>query len=156
MPDRPCTHSELIARVVALEAGFAAFKELMAERDERYKQRALSQDAAVEVALANSERAINKAEVSTEKRFDAVNEFRGTLADQATKLMPRAEYDVQHRALAEKVEINEGRITTMQREISGILAHGGGLRDAWGYLVAVIGLIIAALAIYFHNAPLGH
>lgn len=151
MSERPCTHTELIARVVALEARLDALRGVFDERDIRYAQRSASQDSAVAAALATSEKALIKAETATEKRFDSVNEFRGTLADQATRLLPRAEYDVQHRALEQKVEINENRISALQREISGILARGGGLKDAWGYIVAFVGMVIAALTLYFRH-----
>ena len=151
MAERPCTHSELIAKVLALEVSLDAFKELMAERDRRYMQRAESQDKAVASALETSEKAIVKAEAATEKRFDSVNEFRGTLSDQANRLMPRAEYDVQHRALEQKVELNEGRIGDIQKDISRILARGSGIKEAWGFLTIGAGLVIAALAIYFRH-----
>ena len=50
-----------------------------------------AQEKAVNAALAASDRAVNKAEMASEKRFDAVNEFRAALADSARLLMPRIE-----------------------------------------------------------------
>lgn len=50
-----------------------------------------SQADKVALALTASEKAIGKAEIATEKRFDAVNEFRAQLADQARTFMPRNE-----------------------------------------------------------------
>lgn len=132
-----CTHPELIARVVAIEAGLKALRQVLDERDERYKQRALSQDKAVSAALETSEKAIIKAESATERRFEGVNEFRATLADQAANLMPRSEYTVQHQALVEKVnQLQDRRI---------------GMTQAWGYFVGIAGLVIAAFAIYFRH-----
>lgn len=159
--DSSCTCNELIARVVALESGLLAVHQLINERDERYKLRSDAQDNAVKLSMDNSERAIAKAEIATEKRFDSVNEFRATLADQASKLMPRAEYDVQHRALEEKLNVaeaaleakiisNENRINLIQQNLTSILARGGGMKDAWGYIVGIAGLVIAGLAVYFH------
>ncbi len=132
-----CSHSELIARVVAIETGLTALRQVLDERDERYKQRALSQDKAVSAALETSEKAIIKAESATERRFEGVNEFRATLADQAANLMPRSEYTVQHQALVEKVnQLQDRRI---------------GMTQAWGYFVGIAGLVIAAFAIYFRH-----
>jgi hypothetical protein len=50
------------------------------------------------------QRAVDKAEESTEKRFSAVNEMRAMVTDAASRFMPRAEYETAHRALVEKVE----------------------------------------------------
>ncbi len=147
MEDKPCTHSQLIGRVVAIEAGLIALKELLTERDERYKQRAMSQDEAVKSALETSEKAITKAESATERRFEGVNEFRQTLADQASTLMPRAEYNAQHKALEEKVAASENRINEIQTAQISLLARGGGLKEAWGYIIAASSAI-AAFTIY--------
>lgn len=50
----------------------------------------------VDMALAASDKAITKAELTTDKRFEGVNEFRAALSDQANSFMPRSEYSVQH------------------------------------------------------------
>ncbi len=148
----PVTCADLSARIVALEANLAALRQVLDERDARYAQRAASQDKAVSSALETSEKAIIKAESATERRFEGVNEFRQTLADQASTLMPRSEYTVQHRALESKVDTLEDRARLMQQEISTVQARGGGMKETWGYVIAVIGLIIAMLAVYFRAA----
>lgn len=148
---KSCTHVELIARVVALEANLVALRQVLDERDERYKQRAASQDSAVKLAIETSEKAITKAETATEKRFEGVNEFRQTLADQAATLMPRAEFNVQHTALTERINTNEGRMNRVQQDISVLQSRGNSLKDAWGYLIGFVGIIIAGLAVYFHR-----
>jgi hypothetical protein len=76
----------------------------MDERDRRYDERFKATDERTNLALISSEKAVGKAELATEKRFDAVNEFRGQLKDQAATLMPRAEVDTRFNALAEKIE----------------------------------------------------
>ncbi len=50
-----------------------------------------AQKLAVEAALEAADHAVSKAEVSTDKRFESVNEFRATLADQQSTFMPRPE-----------------------------------------------------------------
>lgn len=45
----------------------------------------------VELALDASDKAIGKAEIANEKRFDSVNAFRQQLNDQAATFMPRTE-----------------------------------------------------------------
>ena len=138
---KPCSNTELIARVVALEANLAALRQVLDERDDRYKQRALSQDAAVKSALDTSEKAITKAEGATERRFEGVNEFRQTLADQAATLMPRAEYTVQHKAVVDKVD-------NLEKRMNETTGRGGGIKEAWGYVIAIASLLLTALVVY--------
>ena len=64
------------------------YAELRAADQESLKLALNSQEKAVAAALAAADRAVSKADFATEKRFDAVNEFRATLSDQAAHLMP--------------------------------------------------------------------
>jgi hypothetical protein len=59
-----------------------------------------------------ADRAVAKAEAASERRFESVNEFRATLADQATQLMPRAEAEARILALADKLS----ELTTTTRD----------------------------------------
>jgi len=58
----------------------------------------------MESRFSSIQRAVDKAEESTEKRFAAVNEMRAMVTDAASKFMPRIEYETSHRALVDKVE----------------------------------------------------
>lgn len=62
-----------------------------------------AQEKATNAAMAASDRAVNKAEMASEKRFDAVNEFREALADSARLLMPRAEAEQRINAITASV-----------------------------------------------------
>ena len=87
----------LTARITALE-------KMLDEREDRTKERFAAMERSVNIAMVASDRAVTKAEDATNKRFEGVNEFRQTLADQASGLMPRNEYTVQHKSLQEKVD----------------------------------------------------
>jgi hypothetical protein len=132
-----CSNGELEARIVALEANLASFKELMNERDERYKQRALSQDNAVKSALDTSEKAITKAESATEKRLEGLNELRAMAEDQAKDFSRK--------------EVIEPKLMGLEDMIKTRIYHGGGVRDAWGQFAVAAGLVIAAVAVYFRH-----
>lgn len=93
------------AKCDALSARIEALKTLMDEREDRTKERFALMEKNINVAMTASDKAVTKAETATEKRFESVNEFRETLRDQAATLMPRAEYDVQHKALEEKLNV---------------------------------------------------
>jgi hypothetical protein len=76
------------------------------------------------LAFSASEKAIQKAEAATEKRFESVNEFRKTLTDQTATFMPRAQTEALLANLNEKIgdlvariERNEGRSSGVDRTI---------------------------------------
>jgi len=94
-----------------------------------------AQEKAVNAALAASDRAVNKAELASEKRFDAVNEFRAALADSARLLMPRAESEASARVLAAKIETLETRVNSRED-------RGTGASQSW----IILGLAISVLA----------
>lgn len=94
-----------------------------------------AQEKAVTAALSAADRAVSKAEIASEKRFDSVNEFRSALADSARLLMPRAESEQSYKVLASKLEILEGRVNARDE-------RGAGASQSW----VVVGLVISVLA----------
>jgi hypothetical protein len=139
-----CPPAELKARLVAQESAFLAFKELMDERDRRYEQRSNSQDIAVGSALATSKEAVDKAETATERRLEVLNELRGVVVDQAREFARKTEVDLLIKGIVERIDALTSLVNTQQ-------AHGGGIKDAFGYVVAAAGLLIAVIAIYFRH-----
>jgi hypothetical protein len=145
MPATPeCSNDELRERLIALETGLRAFKELMEERDKRYAARSLSQDTAVEAALDTSREAITGAEAATERRLETLNELRGVVVDQARDFARKAEVQLLVEGIEKRVDVLSGLIHER-------VARGGGAKDLFSYLVAAAGLLLAALAIYFHR-----
>src|SRR5688572_29056633 len=87
---------------------------LIGANDHRYEQRFNdiqrtfdvafdAQKEAVRAALASSDRAVLKAELAAEKRFESVNEFRNTLADQQRTLVSRTEVDALVHGVNDKI-----------------------------------------------------
>jgi hypothetical protein len=101
-----------------LEARIIANRTLM---DERFN----AQEKAITAALSAADRAVQKAETATEKRFDAVNEFRATLADQSRDFMNKDAAEVRFQGLDEKI--------TALKELA---AAGSGRSSAGAQLVA--------------------
>lgn len=119
------------------------FERLMDEADRRYEERFHAAERAVvttlartdkefhehleqvrvetAAALAAADKAIQKSEAAVEKRFDAVNEFRAQLSDQAASFMPRKESDVRMDALIERIDASAERINALQLQISSRL-----------------------------------
>lgn len=105
-------HSALLGRMIEQSRRYDA---------EHAAIRQLIQDA---VILLNArfdaqKEALGKSEAATEKRFDHVNEFRQSLADQTATLMSRTEATTRLQALADRMVIVEGyaRSATERRAI---------------------------------------
>lgn len=105
------------------------FGTLTRHYDERFK----AQEEAVRAALAASEKAVLKAEMAAEKRFDSVNEFRNAMADQQATFANKEQTDF--------------RLTAIDKK----LAEGGGKTQGLGIAASIviniltIGLIILGL-----------
>lgn len=109
-----------------------------------------AQQAAIQAALLAAEKAVTKAETSTEKRFDASNEFRAQLTDQAATFMPRAEAEQRIGQVTEKLFALEKRFTDSFTVINSRLDLGAGKSTGyttiWGMLVsaAIVGIALYA------------
>ena len=116
---------------------------LIAELDRRDEQRFLAQEKAVEAALAAAKEAVLKAEAASERRFEAVNEFRAVLTDQSATFVTRTEVDQRLLSMGEKLEAVQGQL----KEIGGLTLGSAGTRAALVSLVlvaaSVVGIVVA-------------
>lgn len=94
----------------------------------------------VEQRFISQEKAVGIANEASEKRFDAVNEFRGQLGDQVRTFLPRAEYDARHETL-------ENRVSELTDRINRSEGKSSGLSAGWGYLIGAVGLATAIVSI---------
>jgi len=114
MVAKPCnwTVDTLATRVDALE-------KMLNERESVNQERFTAARERVEIAMTSAEKAIIKAETATERRFDSVNEFRQTLSDQAATFMSRAEFDVQHKNLLDRLNLLNDRVLNIEATARG-------------------------------------
>jgi hypothetical protein len=105
-----------------------------------------AQEKAVQAALASADRAVAKAEMAAERRFDSVNEFRSTLSDQARLLMPRSETEQALKSLTDKIDILTSRVN--QRD-----DRGRGMGDVWGFIVGAIGVVALIISMFRSAHP---
>lgn len=117
------------------------FNTILREMDTRYQQRFEAQQREVQAALTAADRAVTKAEVAAEKRFDSVNEFRGLVADQQRTLMPRIEAEVIISNMSKRVDAFDKSLASLSGESRGI--HSG-----WAYALGAVALITTMLSIY--------
>jgi len=150
-----------------------AKKNLDEERDRRLDQRMDAQETAVAAALAAaekavtaalvaSEKAVDKAEVAQAKVDEGQNEFRGTLRDQASTLMPRSETENLIRELRGLITGQAGEIAGLRSRVDigppslqalqtqsdqnqGRRANSSTAREIVGYSVAAIGVLTAII-----------
>ena len=135
------------------------FQQRFVEKDLRDQQRydaqttavntaMLAQTVAMQAALAAAEKAVGKAEVAAEKRFDATNEFREQLRDQAG-----AESEARLQNVVEKIETlrlsQDIKTTELAKRLDLIQGTSSGKQQSWGVLVSAIiitGVIVGIIA----------
>jgi len=94
----------------------------------------------VDLRFTSVQEAVTKAEAATEKRFEGVNEFRSTLADQQRTFVPRSEYEAGHVELSDRVDELRTRLDKMEN-----MKQGGNI--VWTYVISGFSLLIAVFAI---------
>lgn len=119
------------------------FTTRLAEKDLRDQQRFEAQSSAIAAALLAAEKAVSKAEAASEKRFEAVNEFRAQLADLVARLLPRIEYDAAHAAVIERINALAARVDKTE-------GRSGGFNAGWGYLLGAAGIVLAFIGWIYH------
>lgn len=108
-----------------------------------------AQDA-VNTALQATKEAIGKSETATEKRFDSVNEFRKTLADQTASFIPRAEIEASFKNFQDKLEalssVYNNRLNDLKESRDIHIGTGDGKNQLWGYIIGAAGLVSSLVA----------
>lgn len=144
-----------------LETEICAIRKTMKESDRRYEQRFDAQEKATGVAITSAKEAVTKAEASTERRFESVNEFRAALSDQSASLMSRAEVEQLNKSLSDKIDeqgklITELRsrldvgnpvIGTIQQQLAATAGMQQGEQMQMGKIYAFVGGVGAILGI---------
>jgi hypothetical protein len=110
-------------------------------------ERAANQRTAMDAALAAADRATSKAELAANARFESVNEFRQTLADQAGRLMSRAEATALLEALADRMTRIEERLNLLAGRDSGESAAAATRRAGTQQVAQIIGAVVAVVSV---------
>jgi hypothetical protein len=99
-----------------------------------------SQAEKVALALAAADKAVSKAEVATEKRFEGVNEFRAALNDQTRLQVTTDKFD-------SVIDGLNGRIRSLETRIEKAEGQGLGARENKTGIYAAIAAAVGLLAI---------
>lgn len=103
-----------------------------------------SQAEKVKLALDAADKAVTKAEDSVNARLQAMNEFRSSLSDAATRNVSRLEFDQLREQFREELRELKGRLDVAA-------GRGAGASALWGYLIGAVGLVAAIVALVFRN-----
>lgn len=145
-------------RFIATEQEHQALRELLEEKlsgevnltTERFRaqERAsgialVAAEGALKAALSSAEKAVEKANAATDKRFDAVNEFRGQLGDIQRTLISRAESEARMSALDARISDIK---TAVDKGFTGTDTRRETIGQYWGYIVGAVG-VLATVAV---------
>lgn len=136
--------TDIEGRTWTVDSLLTYLKGMMNERDARYEQRFDALENLLKLSIATSERALSKAEAANDKRFEGVNEFRATLADQQSTLMPKGEYAVAHKALVDKIDTIFAQFSDCR---STHLGETTGGKNLMAWVVGGFGLIMTIVSI---------
>lgn len=142
------------------DAKFVTFRTLLDSQAEKVALALAASDKATVAALNSADRAIVKAEVATEKRFEGVNEFRRTVEDITRIQMPRAEAEQRITGLAEKLDSQmaglvlrieaqfagtDSRIKAVADEVKSLQLYQSNLTGRITVLVGALGLFLTVV-----------
>ena len=123
---------EYLLRVVA---DLALKQQALADAQDKAIQAALvAQEKAVQAALAAADKAVAKAEENTRQWQISANEWRGAMGDRERTFIPRSEYELSVRTMAERIDRQERMI------LEGISVKKGS-SETWAFVVAGAGML---------------
>jgi hypothetical protein len=120
-----------------IESIESRFDERIKEADLRYEQRFRAQMDAT-----------TKADMASEKRFEAVNEFRKTLTDQTSTFVPRNEYSQSILSLSDRIGKVETLASSRESRISGAQENRTSVRSDISVWIALIVMVVGIVAIF--------
>jgi hypothetical protein len=89
-----------------------------------------------------TEKALQAALISNEKRLDIMNEFRGAMADQVSHFASRVEIESFKEIVNEKLQAIDKRIDLNEGKQSGLSLGWGILIGLTGFVSTIIGIIL--------------
>lgn len=87
---------------------------------------------AVQAALKSAEKAVIVAQEASEKRLDAMNEFRKSLSDQTSTFIARPEHTAQYKALSDRVDNNAVLLSALELRLTSRLDTFSGQQTGAG------------------------
>lgn len=114
---------------------------LFAEKDRAVQAALAAQKELATMALANADKAVAKAEIATEKRFDSVNEMRAMVEKVLEDRMPKSE------GLLRLSALDKGQ-DDLQTRLAALEGKGRGFAGGWGWAVGVAGFVSLIVGVF--------
>jgi hypothetical protein len=102
-------------------------------------------EKAVATAMTAAEKAASKLELASEKRFEATNEFRGQLTDQASTFMPRTEVAAIQERLQERITDLQDRMNRLNPEGAPQRSEENSRQSS--QLLSIVAVLVSAAAV---------
>lgn len=129
------------------------------ERDQRYTERGIAVEAAVDKAFASAEKAVAaaleaaekailKAEVSIEKRADATYVALGELQRILATLMSRVESDQRFKTIEERHQELTSRVDRIEASKAGMTEGRAGMSDNLKLGISIIGAVVLLIGFF--------
>lgn len=151
MNENTLIQSEMSDRIERAQERIEGLEKITDAKFVTYRTLIDSQAEKVALALAASDKAVNKAEVANEKRFEGLGELRGSLAEQTGTLMPRTEANALASSLTARVDASvhnlEVGLTDLKSRLDRQEGKSGGYASGAGALVAGIGVLATLITI---------
>lgn len=151
MNENTLIQSEMSDRIERAQERIEGLEKITDAKFVTYRTLIDSQAEKVALALAASDKAVNKAEVANEKRFEGLGELRSVLAEQTGTLMPRTEANALANSLTARVDASvhnlEVGLTDLKSRIDRQEGKSGGYASGAGALIAGIGVLATLITI---------
>lgn len=94
----------------------------------------------IDQRFQSTKEAVDKAEITTEKRFENTNEWRKSYEDLIRTNVPRKEYEVGHERLLD-------RVSNVERKLEKIENIKEGANIVWAYILAGVSFVAAIVSV---------
>lgn len=130
------------SRMTVLENGIKAVDSMSSERSKVVRD-------ALEAAMAASDKAVVKAEVSSEKRFETLNDFKTQVSDQLATYMPRevteALISELRRTYEQQLAEIRNQLVQLQQRQDQAAGSSAGVSKSVGYMISALGIVLTII-----------
>jgi len=127
---------------------FDTIKEQVKENDSHLKEflcdKISTVKESISIAMSAADKATAKAETAMDKRLEGMNEFRNQMGDQQRTFLPRAEYNLGHTNVTDKMDNLEKRLDAIDNKKTG-----GNI--VWAFVISgisFIGMVIGIIYVF--------
>lgn len=117
------------------------------EREDKYVQKFEALKESLSAVVVSLEKAVLKAEVATEKRFESVNEFRKQMGDMQTTLAPKSEVNMRFDAANARIDVVAKALETIVNLLSNTKGKSEGTASTGTVIVTVVNILLVIAVI---------